>query len=91
MKEKKVRVREFIIDLQLFEVNGLKEVTDSDWALEEIGKFMKGNDCISELVLCHGRSCYPGKSLELLMDGVKQSDLKRLSFQAIVIGSSWSL
>jgi hypothetical protein len=52
---------------------------------------MKNNTCISALILCHGVTCYPGTSLGLLIDAVRQSGLKRLSFQDIQIKSSWAL
>jgi len=66
-------------------------VTDVDRALEEIAKLLHENACISELVICHGTTCYPGTSLGLLMEAVRASGLKRLSFQDIQFNSSWAL
>lgn len=91
MKDKGVKVKEFVLDLHYFEANGFKQVSDIDIAFEEIAKFVKENGCVSELVLCHGVTCYPGTSLGLLIEGVRASGLKRLSFQDIQINSSWAL
>ena len=66
-------------------------MTDIDRALEETAKLLKGNTSISEIVICHGVTCYPGTSLGLLMDAVRDSGLKRLSFQDIQFNSSWAL
>lgn len=83
MKERKLRVKELVLDLQLYQSEGFKPVTDIDRALEETAKLLKDNTDISELVICHGVTCYPGTSLGLLLDGVRNSGLKRLSFQDI--------
>lgn len=83
MKERKLRIKELVLDLQLYQSEGFKPVTDIDRALEETAKLLKDNSDISELVICHGVTCYPGTSLGLLLDGVRNSGLRRLSFQDI--------
>ena len=90
MKDSNVRVKEFVLDLHLFEKDGNKQVTDIDHALEEIAKFVKDNANVRELVLCHGTTLLPGTSLGLLIDAIRLSSLKRLSFQDILIRSSWA-
>lgn len=91
MKERKLRIKELVLDLQLYQSEGFKPVTDIDRALEETAKLLKDNSDISELVICHGVTCYPGTSLGLLLDGVRNSGLRRLSFQDIQFNSSWPL